>query len=52
VRLSPALTVDADEMATALRILGEAVDEVVARGGAVGREAAAAGAMHEGEVAG
>jgi 4-aminobutyrate aminotransferase len=52
VRLSPALTVDPDEMATALRIFGEAVDEVAARGAAVAREALAAGAMHEGEVAG
>jgi len=52
VRLSPALTVDGNEMATALRIFGEAVDEVAARGAAVGRAAAAVGAMHDSEVAG
>jgi 4-aminobutyrate aminotransferase len=52
VRLSPALTVDEGELATALRIFGEAVDEVSARGTALGREAAAVGAMHDGEVAG
>ena len=34
IRMSPALTVSAEEMATALRIFGEAVTEVAARGGA------------------
>jgi len=52
VRMSPALTVSADEMATALRIFGEAVDEVAARGAAVADEARAAGAFHDGEVDG
>jgi 4-aminobutyrate aminotransferase len=52
VRLSPALTVSEDEMQTALRIFGEAVAEVAARGIGVGREAAAAGAMHDSEVGG
>ena len=52
VRMSPALTVSVAEMATALRIFGEAVTEVAARGVAVGREAEAAGALHEGEVGG
>jgi 4-aminobutyrate aminotransferase len=52
VRMSPALTVTAAEMTTALRIFGEAVTEVAARGAALGREADAAGALHEGEVGG
>jgi len=37
VRMSPALTVTAEEMATALRIFGEAVTEVAARGGDLAR---------------
>ena len=52
VRMSPALTVSADEMATGLRILGEAVAEVATRGDALAGEARAAGAFHEGEVDG
>jgi 4-aminobutyrate aminotransferase len=52
IRMSPALTVSADEMATALRIFGEAVADVDARGDAVAREATAAGAFHDGEVDG
>jgi 4-aminobutyrate aminotransferase len=44
VRLSPALTVTADEMATALRIVHEAVMESP-RGAALAREAEAAGAF-------
>jgi 4-aminobutyrate aminotransferase len=52
VRMSPALTVSEDEMATALRIFGESVTEVAARGAALAGEAKAAGAFHEGEVAG
>ncbi len=52
VRMSPALTVSAAEMATALRIFGEAVADVAQRGAALGREAAQAGAMHDGEVGG
>jgi 4-aminobutyrate aminotransferase len=52
VRMSPALTVSEDEMTTALRIFGEAVEDVARRGPEVGREAALAGAMHEGEVGG
>jgi hypothetical protein len=39
-------------MATALRIFGEAVDEVAARGAAVADSARAAGAFHDGEVDG
>ncbi|MBI3746327.1 MAG: aminotransferase class III-fold pyridoxal phosphate-dependent enzyme, partial [Chloroflexi bacterium] len=52
VRLSPALTVSEREMATALRIFGEAVAEVSTRADVLAREAAAAGAFHEGEVDG
>ena len=52
VRMSPALTVTETEMETALRIFSEAVAEVGLRGVALGREAAAAGALHEGEVGG
>ncbi len=52
VRMSPALTVAEDEMATALRIFGEAVALVAARDKEIGREARAAGAMHAGEVGG
>jgi 4-aminobutyrate aminotransferase len=52
VRMSPALTVTDDEMATALRIFGEAVTEVAARGTALARDAEAAGALHAGEVGG
>ena len=52
VRLSPALTVTEAETATALRIFGEAMTEVAARGAALAREAEAAGALHQGEVGG
>ena len=52
VRMSPALTVTEDEMATALRIFGDGVADVAARGADLGREARAAGAMHGGEVGG
>ena len=48
VRMSPALTVSEAEMTTALRIFGEAVDDVASRGGAIAREAALAGALHDG----
>jgi hypothetical protein len=50
--MSPALTVTEDEMATALRIFGESVTEVAAPVAALGREARAAGALHEGKVGG
>jgi 4-aminobutyrate aminotransferase len=52
VRMSPALTVTAEEMATALRIFAEAVDDVARRAPAIAREAQAAGALHAGEVGG
>ena len=43
--MSPALTVSEAEMATALRIFGEAVAEVAGHGGEVLAEASAAGAL-------
>jgi 4-aminobutyrate aminotransferase len=52
VRMSPALTASSDEVATALRIFGEAVAEVAAHGPAVARAAKASGALHAGEVGG
>jgi 4-aminobutyrate aminotransferase len=52
VRMSPALTVSEDEMATALGIFSDAAMEVAARGAALAREADAAGALHNGEVGG
>ncbi len=53
VRMSPPLVVTEYEMATALRIFGEAVADVAVRGAAIAREAASVGALHpEGEVAG
>jgi 4-aminobutyrate aminotransferase len=52
VRMSPALTVSADEMTTALRIFGEAVGAVAGHGDAILAEATAAGAVHEVEAAG
>lgn len=45
VRMSPALTVTEDEMATAVRIFSEAVEEVATRNETVLREARAAGAI-------
>ena len=50
VRMCPPLIISADEMATGLRLFGEAVTEVADRALAVAREAAMAGALHEGEV--
>ena len=52
VRMSPALTVSEAEMATALRIFGEAVAAVAGEHGAVLEAVAAAGAIHEVEAAG
>jgi 4-aminobutyrate aminotransferase len=45
VRMSPALTVSEDEMATALRIFGEAVGDVALEHGEILQAAAAAGAI-------
>jgi 4-aminobutyrate aminotransferase len=50
VRMCPPLIVSADEMATGIRLFGEAVADVAARASGVAREAARAGALHEGEV--
>jgi 4-aminobutyrate aminotransferase len=50
VRLCPPLVVSADEVDTAVRIFGEAVDAAVHDPKAMARQAAAAGAMHDGEV--
>jgi 4-aminobutyrate aminotransferase len=52
VRLCPPLVASASDVDTAVRIFGEAVAVVTAHPSEVAREAAAAGAMHEGEVAG
>jgi 4-aminobutyrate aminotransferase len=52
VRLCPPLVLSASEVETALRIFGDAVAAVSANPDRVARAAAAAGAMHEGEVAG
>jgi 4-aminobutyrate aminotransferase len=52
IRLSPPLVVSDEEMATAIRLVGEAVAEVDASRAAVVREAAAAGAVSEVEAAG
>jgi 4-aminobutyrate aminotransferase len=52
VRMCPPLIVSADEMATGVRIFGEAVAAVVAHPGQVIDDAVQAGAMHDGEVDG
>ena len=52
VRMSPALTVSEDEMATALRIFGEAVAAVAHEHGEIRAAAEAAGALNEVEAAG
>jgi 4-aminobutyrate aminotransferase len=52
VRLCPPLIASEADVETALRILGEAVEAVATHPSEIARQAAAAGAMHEGEVAG
>jgi 4-aminobutyrate aminotransferase len=52
VRMSPALTVSPEEMATALGIFSEAVARVAGHAKEVHAEVAAAGALHEVEAAG
>jgi 4-aminobutyrate aminotransferase len=52
VRMSPALTVSEAEMATALRIFGEAVARVAGHGDEILAEVEAAEALHEVEAAG
>jgi 4-aminobutyrate aminotransferase len=51
VRMCPPLLVDETEMATGIRIFGEAIDAVAQHGSTVARHAEAAGInVHEGEV--
>jgi 4-aminobutyrate aminotransferase len=52
VRLCPPLIASRDDVQTAVRIFGNAVDAVASHPSGVAREAAAAGALHDGEVAG
>jgi 4-aminobutyrate aminotransferase len=52
VRMCPPLIVSAEEMATGVRIFGEAVAAAVAHPGRVIDDAVQAGAMHDGEVDG
>ncbi len=52
IRLCPPLIASASDIETGLRIFGEAVAEVVAHPSENARQAAAAGAMHDGEVDG
>jgi 4-aminobutyrate aminotransferase len=52
VRMCPPLVATADEMATGIRIFGDAVAAVAANPDRARRAAEAAGAMHDGEVAG
>ena len=52
VRMCPPLIVSAAEMATGVRIFGEAVAAAVAHPGQVINDAVQAGAMHDGEVDG
>ena len=52
VRLCPPLVASAADVDTALRIFGEAVAAVAAQPRKIARQAAAAGAMHDGEVDG
>jgi 4-aminobutyrate aminotransferase len=52
VRLCPPLVASASDVDTAVRIFGEAVADVVARPVEIARAAAAAGALHDGEVDG
>ncbi|HTK45458.1 MAG TPA: aminotransferase class III-fold pyridoxal phosphate-dependent enzyme [Patescibacteria group bacterium] len=52
VRLCPPLIASADDIRTAVRIFGEAVEAVATHPSEIARQAEAAGALHEGEVAG
>ena len=51
LRLAPPLTVDERDVATALRLLEDAVADVAVRQGSIAREAAAIGALNEVEEA-
>ena len=53
VRMSPPLVISEEELATGIRIFGEAIVDVAVHGAQIAREAASVGALHpEGEVAG
>jgi 4-aminobutyrate aminotransferase len=52
VRLCPPLVASEGDVETALRIFGEAVEAAATHPSEIERQAAAAGALHEGEVAG
>jgi 4-aminobutyrate aminotransferase len=52
VRLCPPLVASASEVDTAMRIFAEAVADVARHPSEIARQAAAAGALHDGEVAG
>ncbi|HET9852624.1 MAG TPA: aminotransferase class III-fold pyridoxal phosphate-dependent enzyme [Candidatus Limnocylindrales bacterium] len=52
VRMCPPLIATAADIETGIRIFGEAVAEVAAHPSELARQAASAGAMHDGEVAG
>jgi 4-aminobutyrate aminotransferase len=52
VRLCPPLVATADDVDTAVRIFGEAVEAVATRPKELARQATAAGAVHDGEVDG
>jgi 4-aminobutyrate aminotransferase len=52
VRMCPPLIATAEDISVAMQIFGEAVEAVATHPSEVAREAAAAGALHEGEVAG
>ncbi len=52
VRLCPPLVASQTDVDTAVRIFGEAIADVAAHPSELARQAAAAGAMHDGEVAG
>ena len=52
VRLCPPLIATADDIETALGIFGEAVEAVATHPSEIARQAAAAGALHDGEVDG
>jgi 4-aminobutyrate aminotransferase len=52
IRLCPPLIASSSDVETALRILADVLDAVAADPGGIERTAAAAGAMHDGEVDG
>jgi 4-aminobutyrate aminotransferase len=52
VRLCPPLIANSEDIRTAVRIFGEAVDAVAAHPSEIASQAEAAGAMHDGEVDG